>query len=302
MHFAKKAVGNSSVQFGRNNKFGVSVIKFKVLDLDDENVSHFHACQAATSDSMKEHKLRRFIACLSDKEARAMEFVSLYTPREASTQQIIETVKKESDSAVTKSERATKRLQDALKGIVQQLKLRQDIPENGMAIFAGTFAQSNSESEVLNIEEVVPPMPIIRVLLAVDDHFHLEPLRDMLREQRIVGVLSLDSKEASFGVLDGERLEIVENISSGIPGKSGKGGQSQRRYERERDMEVTYFFQRVAEHAAKAFLENCRVAALIVGGPGLTKDVFLKNDYLHNPSQVPACRQVAYSCKTLFWP
>ena len=46
-------------------------------------------------------------------------------------------------------------------------------------------------------------------------------------------------------------------------------------------MEVTYFFHRIAEHAAKAFLENHKVTALIVGGPGQTKDDFLKGDYLH---------------------
>jgi peptide chain release factor subunit 1 len=103
----------------------------------------------------------------------------------------------------------------------------------------------------------------------------------MLRKPRVVGLIAMNSKEASFGILDGERLEFVENITSGIPGKSGKGGQSQRRYERERDMELAYFFQRVAEHAAKAFLENRRVTALIVGGPGLTKDDFLKDDRLN---------------------
>ena len=46
-------------------------------------------------------------------------------------------------------------------------------------------------------------------------------------------------------------------------------------------MAVTYFFHRIAEHAAKAFLENHEVTALIVGGPGTTKEDFLKGDYLH---------------------
>ena len=81
--------------------------------------------------------------------------------------------------------------------------------------------------------------------------------------------------------MNGERFELLENITSGVPGKSGKGGSSQRRYERERDMDVNYFFHRVAEHAAKAFLENHKVTALIVGGPGQTKGDFLKGDYLN---------------------
>jgi peptide chain release factor subunit 1 len=234
----------------------------------------------ATTDSVKQHRLRKLIAWLSDKEGRGMEFISLYIPRERSIYEIVETLKKESDSAATRSESVRDRLQDALKNVIQRLKLRKEIPENGLAMFAGTFS-NDSESEVLNVEELVPPEPITTYLYGVDDHFRLEPLREMLRDQRVVGLIAMDSKDASFGILNGQRLELIENITSGIPGKSGKGGQSQRRYERERDMEVTYFFQRVAEHATKAFLENHKVTAVIVGGPGPTKDDFLKRDYLH---------------------
>ena len=159
--------------------------------------------------------------------------------------------------------------------------MQKEIPENGLAIFAGTFVANNAERELVNIEEIVPPEPITAYLYEVNDHFHLEPLREMLRNPKVVGFVALDSKEASFGILNGERLELLENITSGIMGKTVKGGQSQRRYERERDMGIGYFFHRVAEHAAKAFLENHKITALIVGGPGQTKEDFLKGDYLN---------------------
>ena len=210
-----------------------------------------------------------------------MEFVSLYIPREKSIDEIVAILKQESNSAVMKSESSRDRLQDALKNVSQRLKLQKEIPENGLAIFAGTFVANDRESEVSNVEELVPPEPITAYLYEVDDHFRLEPLREMLRDQRVVGLVAMDSKEASFGVLNGERLELIENITSGIPGKSAKGGSSQRRYERGRDMEITHFFHRVAEHSTKAFLENHKVAVLIVGGPGPTKEDFLKGDYLH---------------------
>jgi peptide chain release factor subunit 1 len=234
----------------------------------------------ATSNSVKQHKLRKLIAWLSDKEGRGMEFISLYMPREASIDDIVANLKEESNSDVTKSESVRDRLQEALKNIIQHLKLQKEIPENGLAIFAGTFVANDPESEVLHVEELIPPEPITAYLYEVNNHFQLEPLRVMLRDQRVVGLINMDSKKASFGILDGERFEVIENITSGIPGKSGKGGQSQRRYERERDMEVTYFFHRVAEHAAKAFLENHKVNVLIVGGPGQTKEDFLKGDHL----------------------
>ena len=210
-----------------------------------------------------------------------MEFISLYIPREKSITETVAALNKESDSSVMKSRSVRDRLQDALRNVIQRLKLQKEIPSNGLAIFAGTYAANDSESEVLNIEELIPPEPITAYLYEVDDHFRLEPLREMMRDQRVVGLVAMDSKEASFGLLDGERLEILENITSGIPGKSGKGGQSQRRYERERDMDIAYFFHRVAEHATKAFLENHKVNTLIVGGPGQTKEDFLKADDLH---------------------
>jgi peptide chain release factor subunit 1 len=248
-----------------------------------EKVVHFQACQMATTNSVKQHKLRKLMAWLSEKEGRGMEFISLYIPREKSIDEIVAILKCEFDSAAGKSESVIvrDRLQDALKNVIQRLKLRNEIPENGLAIFAGTFVTNDSESEVLRVEEIIPPEPIMTYLYEVDNHFRLEPLREMLREQKVVGLIAMDSKEASFGILNGERFELIENITSGIHGKSGKGGSSQRRYERERDMSITYFFHRVAEHATKAFLENHKVSVLIVGGPGLTKEDFLKGDFLH---------------------
>jgi len=64
---------------------------------------------------VKQHKLRKLIAWLSDKEGRGMEFISLYIPREKSIDEIVAFLKCESDSAFTKSESVKDRLQDASK-------------------------------------------------------------------------------------------------------------------------------------------------------------------------------------------
>jgi peptide chain release factor subunit 1 len=242
--------------------------------------AHFHGCQIATTNSVKQYKLKKLMAWLSSKEARGMEFISLYIPRENSTDEVVAVLKEKSDSAGTKTKSAD-RLQDTLKNVIQRLKLLKEIPENGLAVFAGFFAAGDSENMMLNVEEVVPPEPITQYRYNVDNHFLLEPLREMLRDLKVVGIVAMDSKEASFVFLNGDRFEFVENITSGIHGKSGKGGSSQRRYERERDMELTRFFHRVADHAAKAFLENHKVNVLLVGGPGTTKEDFLNGDFLH---------------------
>ena len=250
----------------------------------EKATSHFHGCQIATTISVKQHKLKTLIAWLSDKEGKGKEFISLYIPGGKAPDEIIAILKEaESKSTGLSSEsRDVKiRFQNAVKNVIQLLKLKKEIPENGIAIFAGNFAGDNLKDAELNTEEVVPPEPITVFHYEVDNHFQLGPLREMLRDMKVVGLVTLDSKEASFGILNGERFEFIENITSGIHGKSGKGGSSQRRYERERDMELTRYFHRVAEHAAKAFLENCKVNVLVVGGPGTTKEDFINGDFLH---------------------
>jgi peptide subunit release factor 1 (eRF1)/intein/homing endonuclease len=58
-----------------------------------------------------------------------------------------------------------------------------------------------------------------------DDHFHVEWLKDMLKEEKVYGILSIDSSEVGMGILSGDRLEIVDVLTSGISGKTRKGGQ-----------------------------------------------------------------------------
>jgi peptide chain release factor subunit 1 len=246
------------------------------MTLSNEN-ARFYSCQIATSNSVKQHKLRKRIAYLSAKEGRGKEFISLYISPALSLERIVANLKKEADSETQKFENAgvRERFQVSLKTLIQHLRQLKAVPENGLAVFAGTPV-----SEEAIIEEIAPPQPISCYLYTVDAAFNLEPLRAMLRDQKVVGILALDAKQASFGLLKGEQIELIDSISSGVAGKTGKGGQSQRRYERERDMAIASFFHRVAEHATKAFLGN-GVNVLIVGGPGQTKNDFLKGDYLH---------------------
>jgi len=252
----------------------------KAHKLIDQKINHFHACHEASSDSVKLHKLRKIIAYLSNHQGRETNFVSLYIPPKTSIDDVIAFLKGESDSTDMRFDNEKKHFKENLKNITHHLKQQKEIPENGLAMFAGTVI-NNMEEEVTIFEQIVPPKPIGKYISKVDNHFQLEPLREMLRDQKKVGLIALDSKEAGFGLFIVDQLELSRDITSGIPGKTKKGGQSQRRYERERDMEVNFFFRRIAEHAAKLFLENNQVTVLIVGGPGKTKNEFVEGNYLH---------------------
>ena len=180
---------------------------------------------------------------------------------------------------------------------MQKLKLYRETPDNGLVIFCGALMTNGPGSEVIVLREIVPPKPVKSFLYQCDDHFHIEYLKDMLREEKVYGILAIDANDVGIGILSGRVFEIVNVMTSGISGKTRKGGQSARRYERGREMELTYFYHRVADHANRIFVEEYKVTGIIVGGPGFTKEDFLKTEFLnyHLRKNIIAIIDTAYS-------
>ena len=234
------------------------------------------------TDSVKLYKVRKLISELASKEGRGTELVTLYVPPKKPIHEVISNLRDEWGTAGNiKSDTTRNHVQDALTRAMQRLKLYRTPPETGLVIFCGALPTNGPGSEVINLYEIAPPKPVTAYLYQCDDHFHLEWLKDMLREEKVYGILSIDASEAGLGILSGDRLEISDLLTSGVSGKTRKGGQSARRYERGREMELTYYYHRVGEHATRAFIDSEKVTGMIVGGPGPTKEEFLKGEYLH---------------------
>lgn len=234
------------------------------------------------TDSVRLYKVRKLISELGSKEGRGTELVSLYIPPKKAIHEAIANLREEWGTAGNiKSDTTRNHVQDALTKAMQRLKLYRTAPETGLVLFSGALPTNGPGSEVVNVWEIVPPKPVQTYLYACDDHFRVEYLKEMLKEDKVFGLLAIDSNDVGLGILSGDRLEIADLMTSGISGKTRKGGQSARRYERGREMELTYFFNRVGEHATHVFLDSNKVTGLIVGGPGPTKDEFLKEGYLH---------------------
>jgi len=233
------------------------------------------------ADSVRLYKIRKVISELSSKEGRGTELVSLYIPPKKPVHEVIAYLRNEWGTAGNiKSDTTRNHVQDALTRTMQRLKLYRETPETGLVIFSGALPTNGPGSEVIRLNEIVPPKPVNTFLYMCDDHFHVEYLRDMLKAEKVYGILSIDSNEAGIGILSGDRLDVEDLMTSGISGKTRKGGQSARRYERGREMELTYFFNRVSEHVTRIFITDHNVGGVIVGGPGPTKDNFLKGGYL----------------------
>jgi peptide chain release factor subunit 1 len=102
----------------------------------------------------------------------------------------------------------------------------------------------------------------------------------MIKEKETIGILSIEASEAGIGIVSGDKFEVIRVLTSGIAGKHRSGGQSARRFERLRNMELNSFYHRVADNANQILLDEYKSKGIIVSGPGPTKNNFLKEEYL----------------------
>ncbi|RLE49750.1 MAG: peptide chain release factor 1 [Candidatus Methanomethylicota archaeon] len=232
--------------------------------------------------SLELYKLEKLIEELEKKEGRGTELISLYIPPSRQIADVMSSLREEYGTAANiKSKSTRKNVQDAIESIMQRLKLFKKPPENGLVIFCGAIPQGGPGTEKIETYVLEPPEPINLYLYRCDSKFYLEPLKELLAEKEFYGLIVMDRSEATFAILKGRRVEIVETITSGVPGKHDAGGQSARRFERIIEQMAHEFYKRVGEHANEIFLQVSGLKGIIIGGPGPTKNEFAEGDYLH---------------------
>jgi peptide chain release factor subunit 1 len=231
---------------------------------------------------LEQFRLRKTLNTLARKEGRGTELVSLYVPPGKQISDVMNMLKDEYGTASNiKSTTTRKNVMDAIVRVQQRLKLFKEAPENGLVIFCGAIPQNGAGSERIETYVIAPPEPIRIYLYRCDARFHTEHLQELLREKETYGIILVDSSAATIATLQGRRLEIVREMTSGVPGKTRAGGQSARRYERLREMRLQEYFTRVGEHANEIFLPIETLKGIIIAGPGPTKYDFEKGEYLN---------------------
>jgi peptide chain release factor subunit 1 len=233
-------------------------------------------------DSVKRYKLTKMINELSNISGHGTELVTVYVPPRRPIFDVIGQLRNEAGTASNiKSDLTRTHVQDALSRTMEHLKLFKETPENGLVIFCGAIPNEKGiGKEKIELYSVMPPKPIQISLYRCDDHFWTDHLKDMLKDDKVIGILAIDTTESGLGILTGDRWETVDTLTSGVAGKHRQGGQSARRFERLRDNELNDYYHRVADHAKAVFIDQYTVKGLIVGGPGPTKENFLKEEYL----------------------
>jgi peptide chain release factor subunit 1 len=234
--------------------------------------------------SLELFRLRKTLNTLARKEGSHTELITLYVPPGKQISDAINMLRDEYGTASNiKSTATRKNVQEAIVKVQQRLKLFKDPGENGLVIFCGAIPQEGGGpgSERMETYVIIPPEPIRIYLYRCDSRFHTEHLQEMLREKETYGILLIDASGATVATLQGKHMEIVRQMTSGVAGKTRAGGQSARRYERLREMQLNEYFTRVGQHANDIFLPIDTLKGIILAGPGPTKYDFDKGDYLN---------------------
>ncbi len=234
--------------------------------------------------SLELYRLRKTLNTLAKKEGSHTELITMYVPPGKQISDAINMLRDEYGTASNiKSTTTRKNVQEAIVKVQQRLKLFKDPGEKGIVIFAGAIPQEGGGpgSERMETYVITPPDLIKIYLYRCDSRFHTEHLQEMLREKEAFGILLIDASDATIATLQGKRMEIVRQMHSGVTGKTRAGGQSARRYERLRDMQLNEYFTRVGKHADEAFLPMENLKGIILAGPGPTKYDFEKGEYLN---------------------
>lgn len=231
--------------------------------------------------SLELYRLKKLVEELESKEGKATELISLYVPPGRQISDAMNNLREEYGTAINiKSKSTKKNVQDAIESTMQKLKLFRTPPPNGLVIFCGAIPRGGPGTEKIESYVIEPPEPINIYYYRCDARFFLDPIKDMLVEKDVYGFIVMDRSDATFALLKGRRLEIVETITSGVPGKHDAGGQSARRFQRLIEIMAHEFDKRVAEHAENIFLPIENLKGIIIGGPGPTKNDFCDGQFL----------------------
>ncbi len=232
-------------------------------------------------EDRKRYEFRRMLEELEKYQGRGTELISVYIPPKRPISDVIAYLRDEyGTSSNIKSKTTRKNVMSAIESIMSRLKYFKMPPPNGLVVFVGHVQKRGDQTEMVS-HLMEPPEPVQSFLYRCDSKFYLDPLKDMLGEKDVYGLLVIDRKEATIGLLKGTRVIVVKHIESMVPSKHHQGGQSSRRFERLIEQAVHEFFKRVGDKANEVFL-NEKLEGILVGGPGSTKEFFVKGDYLHH--------------------
>lgn len=245
---------------------------------------------------MDEFEVLTLINYLEGIKGRHTELVTVYVPGGFNLDIIRSQLADEKSTATNIKDRNNrKNVIDALEKIMNELKLIKTTPENGLVVFCGNVSEREGEPDI-KIWEISPPVKSDIRLYRCDQRFITGQLKQLYHQENAYGLIVMDVREATFGTLEGSRIDSLKHIKSLVPGKFSKGGQSAMRFSREREGLIRDFYKEIAD-TAKGLFFNKDLKGIIIGGPGPAKDNFIESGYLltNLKNLIKGVRSISYT-------
>jgi peptide chain release factor subunit 1 len=245
----------------------------------------------------KRQELEELVALLEKVRGRHTELVTVMIPAGFSITAVVRQLEAERSTAENiKSKQTRTAVTDSLDMLIRELKGAKQTPKNGLAAFAGNISEKEGIHDI-KAWLYEPPKPLNIRLYRCDQRFIIEPLKEMLGVEEVYGLLVMDRREATIGLLEGKKISVIRAHTSGVPGKIKAGGQSAARFERVTEELAKEFFRRVASSMKEIFFEMPKLKGILIGGPVPTKEEFLEYGELATKlkEKVIAVKDIGYT-------
>lgn len=166
-----------------------------------------------------------FVEKLAAYRGRHTELVTVLIPADYNVNSVVHQLEGEKSTASNIKSRTTKNnVIEALEKIIRELKLGPQKYPKGIALFCGNVSQVEGQTDI-QFFSVEPPQELKVRIYRCDQTFVVEPLQEMTETKEIYGLLVIERKEATIGLLEGTQIKVLQKMTSGVPGKIRAGGQ-----------------------------------------------------------------------------
>ncbi len=170
-------------------------------------------------------QLERLIEELDSYRGRHTELITVYVPAGYSIILSAKQVDSEAGTASNiKSKSTRENVIEALGKISRHLRQFKQTPKNGLAVFCGNISKDEGKPDI-KLWSIEPPSPINMKTYRCDQKFVVDPLKELLETQEVYGLIVMDRREATIGVLEGKHIRKLKHMTSAVPGKMKAGGQ-----------------------------------------------------------------------------
>lgn len=229
-------------------------------------------------------RLKKALEDLTSMRGMGTELVTIIIPPDRMIHDARQYLSQEVGQAANiKSKSTRKHVADAIESAIATINRYKTPGERGIGIFVGHVIVGNNKTRLISTVIDDPPEPFPSFRYRCDSRFEVSQLEEMLIDRAAYGLFVIDRSESAYGMATGKRMHCQEHITSQVPSKHGRGGQSAQRFERLIEEAAHNFFKKSAERACAYWLPQIEnLKGIIVGGPGATKDFVVKNDYFHH--------------------